>query len=626
MKIKYHEGPIVITTRGGGYFTPLDAEESLVIAPEHLGTALNGDTVRVQQISQTEAKVAEVLARVKMRFVGTIGEENSKNILVADDARIHVPFSLPHDGIKVGWKALVELVEWNDPKKSPTGRIEHLIGPAGEHNTEMLAILMDSGFAHTFPPAVEEEARRIPREIMSEEIARRRDFRGVSTFTIDPEDAKDFDDALSVEMRDNGTLEVGIHIADVTHYVKPKTAMDKEAARRATSVYLVDRTIPMLPEVISNDVCSLRPNEDRLSFSAVIIMNDMGDVLDRWIGKTVIHSQKRFTYESAQAVLDTGNGAFAKELLRLNAIAKILRAKNEAAGAIAFTSDEVKFRLDRDGKPIEIIPKPLLDTNKLIEQFMLLANREVAEYIDRISHAGRKTFVYRVHDEPPPEKISRVVALARQFGHSLTLKRDTVASLEVNRLIGAVADKPEQNLIQFSLLRSMAKAIYSVKNIGHYGLAFKHYTHFTSPIRRYPDVMVHRLLEGYLADKPSPDPEYYEAASRHSSEMEIKASEAERASIRYKHTEFMTDHIGMIYDGVVTGVSKYGIYAQIETTKSEGMVRVRDIGDDFYDYVEDQLALVGRRSGRRYRLGDKVRIKVKNTDLPRRLIDLAIAE
>lgn len=625
MKKTFYEGPIVVTSRGGGYFTPEGAKESLVIAPEDLGLALHGDTVRVEQISPTSARVTDVLARVKTHFVGTIREEHGIYLVIADDGRIHVPFEIPKDEARVGWKALVELGEWTRPTKNPRARVEKLIGKAGEHNTEMIAIVLDSGFPYTFPSQVEEEAAHVKRTIGPDEISRRRDFRGIATFTIDPEDAKDFDDALSIRRLADSTYEIGIHIADVTHYVQPKSAMDKEAAKRATSIYLVDRTIPMLPEVISNDVCSLRPNEDRLAFSTVLIMTNDGNVQDRWIGKTVIHSQKRFTYEEAQGVLDTKQGQFAEELSWLAIIAKSLQKKNAAAGAIAFHTDEVKFKLDDEGRPIEIRPKPVLETNKLIEQFMLLSNREVAEYIERLSHAGRKTFVYRVHDEPPPEKISRVAALARQFGHALAMKKDTVSSHEVNRLISAVAERPEQNLIHFSLLRSMAKAVYSIKNIGHYGLAFSHYTHFTSPIRRYPDMMVHRLLEGYLTSKPSPDPEFYEAASRHASEMEIKASDAERTSIRYKHAEYMSRRIGAVYDGVVTGVNKYGLYAQITETKSEGMVRVRDMGDDFYDFDENQLALVGRRTGKRYQLGDAVRVRIKNTDLQRRLIDLVLA-
>ena len=615
-------GNISVSGKGVGYFTPEGAarDEALVIEKEHLAMALHKDVVEVLVIDESTAKVEKIIERNRMRFVCTVKrDEDGKTVCIADDTHMYHPLVVDEKEAKLGMKLFVEIAHWNNVMTRPEATILEEIGLAGENETEMRAIVLEAGFDTGFPKEVEDEAEALPRELDEKEIKRRRDFRGVPTMTIDPVDAKDYDDALSFKDLGNGEYEIGIHIADVSYYVRPDTALDREAQKRATSIYLVDRTVPMLPERLSNDLCSLVPNEDRFTFSVVARINKDAEILDTWIGRAVIHSDMRFTYQQAQENIDNQSGELHEELTMLNNLAKKMRARGEANGAIAFHTTEVKFKLAEDGTPIDIYEYVLHDTNRMIEQYALLANKAVAEYVDKMD--TKHTFVYRVHDVPSMDRIAGVKEMLKQFGHSLQTGKKGISSREINRLIGEVQGAPEANLVQMSLLRSMSRAVYSTKNIGHYGLAVEYYTHFTSPIRRYPDVVVHRLLQAYLNGEESPSPEWYANISEHSTEMENRATGAERASVRYKQAEFMENHIGDTFDAVVSGVSKFGVFAEAKKTKTEGMIRLRNIGSDFYEYDPKEDVIRGKHRGEVIRLGDEIKIKVLGANTERKQID-----
>ncbi|MGJ1196692.1 ribonuclease R [Sphingobacterium spiritivorum] len=630
----YVTGKVDMTADGSAYVIPEDElENDIFIAPRKLRQALHGDIVKVHTYEKRkgrkkEGEVVEILQRAKTDFTGIINLSKSFAFFIADDRKMLHDIFIPLDnlnGAKDGEKVVVSITEWPKGSKNPVGRVKDVLGKKGENNTEMNAILADYGFPLSFPPEVEKEANSFSAVIDNTEIQKRRDFRTIPTFTIDPADAKDFDDAISFQQLPNGHYEIGVHIADVSHFVKPDTALDKEAFERATSVYLVDRVIPMLPERLSNDLCSLRPNEDRLCFSAVFELDDKANIHEQWFGRTVIHSDRRFSYEEAQEVIENKAGDFATEILKLNELAYILREKKFKNGAISFESEEVKFILDENGKPTGVYTKVRKDAHKLIEDFMLLANRKVAEYIGKQGKGKNKlTFVYRFHDLPNPETLTTFSQFASRFGHKLTIRSDKETAKSLNALMTKIEGSKEQNLLTSLAVRSMAKAVYTTKNTRHYGLAFDYYTHFTSPIRRYPDVMVHRLLQFYLDGGQKVNAEHYEKMSEHSSQMEKKAAEAERASIKYKQAEFLQDQIGTEYTGIVSGVTEWGMYVEIESNKCEGMVRLRDITDDFYVLDEKNYAIIGQRKKKKYQLGDEVQIKVKKVDLDKRQIDFTL--
>ncbi|MGJ1266495.1 ribonuclease R [Sphingobacterium spiritivorum] len=630
----YVTGKVDMTADGSAYVIPEDElENDIFIAPRKLRQALHGDIVKVHTYEKRkgrkkEGEVVEILQRAKTDFTGIINLSKSFAFFIADDRKMLHDIFIPLDnlnGAKDGEKVVVSITEWPKGSKNPVGRVKDVLGKKGENNTEMNAILADYGFPLSFPPEVEKEANSFSAVIDNAEIRKRRDFRTIPTFTIDPADAKDFDDAISFQQLPNGHYEIGVHIADVSHFVKPDTALDKEAFERATSVYLVDRVIPMLPERLSNDLCSLRPNEDRLCFSAVFELDDKANIHDQWFGRTVIHSDRRFSYEEAQEVIENKTGDFTTEILKLNELAYILREKKFKNGAISFESEEVKFTLDENGKPTGVYTKVRKDAHKLIEDFMLLANRKVAEYIGKQGKGKNKlTFVYRFHDLPNPETLTTFSQFASRFGHKLTIRSDKETAKSLNALMTKIEGSKEQNLLTSLAVRSMAKAVYTTKNTSHYGLAFDYYTHFTSPIRRYPDVMVHRLLQFYLDGGQKVNAEHYEKMSEHSSQMEKKAAEAERASIKYKQAEFLQNQIGTEYTGIVSGVTEWGMYVEIESNKCEGMVRLRDITDDFYVLDEKNYAIIGQRKKKKYQLGDEVQIKVKKVDLDKRQIDFTL--
>jgi ribonuclease R len=609
------------------------------IGPDHpdifvkardLGSAFDGDTVRVaifptRHGEHPEGKVVEIIKRNRNRFVGRLELSRNFAFVKPDFKKIHVDFFIyPENinGAKTGDKVIVEVTAWPEGDRSPEAKVVEILGKAGENEAEIHSIMAEFGLPFRFPENVIAEASAIDAGITPEEIKKRRDFRDVPTFTIDPEDAKDFDDALSFRRLDNGNIEVGVHIADVTHYVKPGSSLEEEAFDRATSVYLVDRTIPMLPERLSNDLCSLRPGEDKLTFSAVFELDKDARIVNEWFGRTIIHSDRRFTYEEAQEILESGTGPFAEELLALNELAKKLKKERFSKGAVNFETTEVKFKLDAKGKPLAIVPKVRKDAHKLIEEFMLLANKQVATYVyNQKKGAVKNTFVYRIHDFPDPEKVHDFAIFARQFGHDLQVEPHTI-SRSLNKLMEEIEGKPEQNVLQQLAVRSMAKAKYSTEEKGHFGLAFNHYTHFTSPIRRYPDMMAHRLLQHYLEGGGPVNRAAYELKCEHSSEREKRAADAERASIKYKQVEYMTMAEDREYDGLISGVTEWGVYVEIVDTKVEGMVRMSDLDDDYYEYDEKRYRIVGRKTGKVYRLGDRVTVRIKKTDIDRRLIDL----
>ncbi len=618
------------------YLVPDDGSESVFIAERSMNRALNGDKVKVmlyplRRKKELEGEVVEIIERARERFVGIIDSKHGITILKANNKQLPMNIIIPPDktkGAKNGQKCIAAITYWGDKYENPIGEIVDILGDTGNNNTEMHAILAEYGLPYSYPQEIEKEANKIPETITEDEIKRRIDFRTTTTFTIDPRDAKDFDDALSIKDLGNGLWEVGVHIADVTHFVPEGGIIDQEAVKRATSVYLVDRTVPMLPEHLSNFICSLRPDEEKLTYSCIFTINDLAEVIDYKIARTVIKSDRRFTYEEAQEIIETGKGDFATEVLRLNDLAKKLREKRFASGAIAFERSEVRFEIDDTGKPVSVFFKESKDSNKLIEEFMLLANKYVAQHIGMPRNREKpKTFVYRIHDVPNPEKLSNFATFIKKFGYKIkTDGKKTSVSSSINHLLDQIEGKKEQNMIETLAIRSMAKAAYSTKNIGHYGLAMKYYTHFTSPIRRYPDMMVHRLLTKYADKVPQQtiDRTDYESLCKHSSEMEQLAAQAERASIKYKQIEFMADKIGKVYDGVISGISTWGIYVEINENKCEGMVYIRDLEDDVYVYDEKNYCIIGRRTQRKYQIGDDIRIKVVKADLIKKYLDFEI--
>ncbi|MDB5188894.1 MAG: RNAse [Candidatus Nomurabacteria bacterium] len=630
------EGQINISTKGIGYVKVRDLNISIEIPREALNKAFHGDTVTAEVTAlppaeNPQGKVTDIIRRAKVGYSGTLGFEHGAHCIMTNDGRMYTSIVIPDDklnGAVQGDKVFCRIHEWNDPMAEPKGEIVRVLGKPLENNAEMLSLALEKGFDDSYPPAVIKEAEDISAHgITDEEKANRRDFRPIVTFTIDPEDAKDFDDAISVNFLENGNTEVGIHIADVSHYVQPGMAIDTEASTRATSVYLVDRTIPMLPEVLSNDLCSLNPNVDRLTFSAVFTFTPSMEIIDEWYGKTVIYSHQRFSYESAQAVLDTKPGPYLKELEAALAISKVLEKKRFEEGAISLETEEVKFKLDDKGVPISVYKKLRGPTHHMIEELMLLANRKVAEHIATSDKHAEEVFVFRVHDHPDPERVENLQLFLKRIGHVVTVnEHGVIPSKELNDLVLSLEGKPESETVQTAIVRSMAKAIYSTKNIGHYGLAFKYYTHFTSPIRRYPDLVVHRLLFEYLQHKTIPKEmwHYYDEISAHSSQREKEAADAERASIKYKQVEYMSTRIGQTFDGIVTGISRNGMFVEDKETRCEGMVRMRDIGHDYYEYNEKTLTIVGKSTKKEFRIGDRVRMKVTATDINKRLIDYVL--
>ncbi|MBP3353080.1 MAG: ribonuclease R [Bacteroidales bacterium] len=609
--------------------TPISVKE------EYSLNALSGDRVKYSLIKRRrskefEARIYEIVERAENNFVGILEVKKHYAFLTINNKTLEKDIYIPLDklkGGKNGDKAIVRVTTWDPLASNPEGEVIDILGTPGENNTEMHAILAEFGLPYKYPENVEAAADKISEEITKDEISRREDFRGVNTFTIDPKDAKDFDDALSIKKLDNGNYEIGVHIADVTYYVQPDSVIDKEAFKRATSVYLVDRTIPMLPERLCNNLCSLRPNEDKLAFSAIFELNEDAEIINSRITRTVIRSVRRFAYEEAQMIIDSGNGEYCDEILKLNQLAQKLRDKRFKNGSIDFDRCEVRFEIDEKGKPISVYFKESKEANKLIEEFMLLANRTVAEKIGKVEKGkSKKAFVYRVHDLPDSVKMEDVAKFVRRLGY--TLKADGTRNQLTNSIKNMLADakkRPEANLIETITIRAMAKATYTTKNIGHYGLAFPYYTHFTSPIRRYPDMMVHRLLERYLDGGRSVNESHLEDACKHSSDMEIIAANAERASIKYKQAEYLGDRIGMVYDGTISGINKFGIYVEIDENKCEGMIPFRDFEDDYYEFDEKNYCARGRSLHKEYRLGDKIKIVIAKVDLERRLIDFSIA-
>jgi len=630
------EGKVDLTNDGSAFIvTDDELETDIFVAPRKLRNALNGDRVKVYVYAKNKGKhkegeVIEILQRNKMEFTGIVKLSERFAFFIPDDRKMMHDIFIPINelnGAKNGIKAIAEITDWPADAKNPIGRIKHILGAQGENDTEMNAILAEYGFPLSFPAEVEHESEEISDKITEQEIAKRRDFREVLTFTIDPFDAKDFDDAISFKYLENGNYEVGVHIADVSHYIIPDSALDKEALDRATSVYLVDRVIPMLPERLSNGLCSLRPKEDKLCFSAVFELDEDAYIINEWYGKTIIHSDRRFTYEEVQEIIENKAGDHAKEIEELNKLAYKLRERKFKNGAISFETTEVKFKLDETGKPTGVYVKERKDAHKLIEDFMLLANRKVAEHVSKMGKGKHKyTFVYRVHDSPKPEALANFAQFAARFGYKINTKSDKETAKSLNYLMEDVEGKKEQNVLTHLAIRSMAKAIYTTKSSSHYGLAFDHYTHFTSPIRRYPDVMVHRLLFHYLNGGQSANAEHYEKLCQHSSQMEKRAADAERASVKYKQAEYLRDQVGNIFSGVISGVTEWGMYVEIIENKCEGMIRLRDISDDFYTLDEKNYAIIGQRKKKVYQLGDEVKIRVKNVDLTKKQIDFSLVQ
>lgn len=630
-KPNYVIGTVDMKSTGKAYVIPDDEGEDIQIASNNTGKALHGDKVKVamfpkRKSRKNEGEIVEVLQRARTEFVGILSISHGFAFVISDRSNMPIDIYVPKGkfkGAKDGQKVIVKMTEWPDNARNPFGEVVKVLGYPGENNVEMQSILAEFEYPLEFPRDVEKEATAVSEKIKSSEIKKRRDFRDVLTVTIDPRDAKDFDDAVSYRRLPNGHHEVGVHIADVSYYVKPGSAIDREAQSRGTSVYLVDRTIPMLPEKLCNMVCSLRPEEEKLTFSAIFEMDDNANIYDKWIGKTVIRSDRRFAYEEVQAMIEGTDGDYKDELLTLNALAKKLREKRMEHGSINFHSEEVKFILDENMKPIDTFVKVQNDANMLIEDFMLLANRTVAEAIGKKdSKYHGYTFVYRVHDEPNPEKLYNFVALVSRLGYSMNISTREKLVKSYNSLFKAVEGRGEKNLVESVAVRTMAKALYSTVNIGHYGLAFPFYTHFTSPIRRYPDLMVHRLIERYLIEnKPSVNQSEFEALCQHSSEMERKAAEMERESVKYKQAEFLQDKIGKVFDGLISGVSKWGIYVELKDSKCEGLVRYSSLDDDYYYLDEENFRVVGHDKGAIYQLGDEVKVRVKNVDLIKKQLD-----
>ncbi len=626
---KLYLGVIDMTNNGSGFAIVEELENDIFIPNYRLNKALNGDMVEVEIVKQkpgkrAEGEVVRIIERAKTHFTGIVKMFKNYAFVDPDDVKMYKEIFVSKDyfnGAKNGEKVVVEIYDWPQKVGSPLGKIVKVLGQPGDHEVEIHSILDEYDLPYEFDPEVQAFADNLPKTITEKEIKKRRDMRQVTTFTIDPLDAKDFDDALSIQKLENGRYEIGIHIADVSHYLKPDTILDKEAYDRATSVYLVDRVVPMLPEVLSNELCSLRPHEDKLTYSAVFEMDETGKVYQEWYGRTVTHSDRRFTYEEAQEIIEGAEGDFKEEIHLLDGIAKKLRQKRFKKGAISFDRIEVRFKVDDKGNPVEVYFKESKDANKLIEEFMLLANRKVAEFVTKKLPPKEKTFVYRVHDEPAPEKLQDLNNIVQKFGYKLDLKSRKTIIKSINTLLQDIQDKPEKNMLETLTIRSMSKAIYTTDNRGHYGLAFDYYTHFTSPIRRYPDVMVHRLLQNYLDKKPSPNREDYEKKCVHSTNMEIQAASAERDSIKYMQAKYIRDFKDVPFEGVITGVTEWGIYVELTANKVEGLVRRTEMRDDYYYYDEDQYAMVGEITGKKYQLGDVVIVQVKKTNPEKKQID-----
>ena len=629
-------GTFVRKSNGKNSFIPEEGGEPIFIAERNSAHAMNNDKVKValcakRKKHQLEAQVIEILEHANETFVGVLKVSKNYAFLLTETSTLANDIFIPKDklkGGKNGDKAIVRITEWPEEAKNPFGEVIDILGKAGDNTTEMHAILAEYGLPYVYPQAVEAAAEKLSADITPEDYAKREDFRDVVTFTIDPKDAKDFDDALSIRTLKPGLWEVGVHIADVSHYVKEGSIIDKEAAKRATSVYLVDRTIPMLPERLCNFICSLRPDEEKLAYSVIFEMNEKAEVKNYRIRHTVIKSNRRFTYEEAQQIIETGEGDYKEEVLQLNRLAQILREKRMAAGSINFDRCEVKFEIDETGKPLSVYFKVSKEANKLIEEFMLLANKTVAEYVGKVPKNKKpKVLPYRIHDLPDPDKLDNLNQFIARFGYKIrTGGSKAEVSKSINHLLGEIEGKKEQNLIETVSLRVMQKARYSIYNIGHYGLAFDYYTHFTSPIRRYPDLMVHRLLTRYLAGGRSAQADKYETLCEHSSAMEQTAASAERASVKYKQVEFMGERIGEVYDGVISGVTEWGLYVEINENKCEGMIAMRDLGNDFYEFDEKNYCLIGRRHHQKFSLGDPIKIKVARANLAKKQLDFVLAE
>jgi len=622
-------GKVDMTQGGNAYVVVEGMPEDIYVDENNLGTALHGDLVEINVIKVKRngkpiGAVQSIVKRGQTDFVGRIEKSLKYAFLVPDNRRMQIDFFIPLSKLKgasTGDKAIVRMVKWDEKDDSPEAEVIQVLGPEGENETEMHAILAEYNLPAHFPKHIEEEAAKLDLAIHSSEVKNRRDMRKVTTFTIDPDDAKDFDDALSIQKLKNGNWEIGVHIADVSHYLQEGTELDEEAYSRATSVYLVDRVVPMLPEVLSNFACSLRPNEDKYTFSAIFELDEEANILDQWFGRTVIHSDHRFTYDQAQELIDGGEGKLKDEVVLFDQLAKKLRAARFKKGAIDFHSLEVKFRLDEKGEPEGVFIKEQKDANRLIEEFMLLANKKVAEFIGKNKNETAKPFVYRVHDNPDPEKLQTFSTFIRKFGYRIDLSSPKGVSSTLNRLMKDVSGKAEEQLISTLAIRTMAKAEYSTDNVGHYGLAFPFYTHFTSPIRRYPDVMVHRLLQHYLDGGKAANQEELEEKCKHSSEMEKLASDAERDSIKFMQVKFMQGKEGEVFGGVISGVSDFGIFVELEGNKCEGLVRMKSLTDDFYHFDPDNYSVQGRRTGKIYRMGDEVTVRVKRADLSKKQLD-----
>jgi len=645
---QYVTGTIDFTSQGTAFVVFSENEADIFIPAKKSRDAMQGDLVKVYLFPKRgsgrrrEGEVVEVITRARTEFVGTIKINPKFAFVVPDSHKIHVDFFIRNSDIKGavdGQKVLIKLKEWKSGEQNPTGMVLDVLGFPGQHKTEMNAIMAEYGLPEHFPDAVEYEAKKLPTEITDSEIAKRRDFRGITTFTIDPADAKDFDDALSIRRMPNGFWEIGVHIADVTHYLKVGTILDKEAVTRATSVYLVDRVIPMLPEVLSNFVCSLRPHEEKYCFSAVFELDDDAQIQSQWFGKTVIYSDRRFSYEEVQTVIETGEGEYKDEILVLDKLAKKLRHERQRKGSIFFDKAEVKFKLDDEGNPIGVFFKTQKDAHKLIEDFMLLANKRVAEFIGGKSETvgkgssknkgkedAKHVAVYRIHDVPSDEKMQELSGFAARFGYQMNLGDKQKVAQSINKLLVDVKNKKEQSMMELLAVRSMPKAIYTTKNVGHYGLGFDFYTHFTSPIRRYPDVLVHRLLEARLNNKIYSNKDELEQLSKHSSDMERTAAEAERASIKYKQVEFMKDRVGETFDAVISGVTEWGIYAEVVENRCEGMIRSRDLKGDHFMFDEDNYRYIGKNTNKIYGLGDTVKIIVLEADLIKKQLSYGFAD